>query len=721
MDIPWKELEKEANTHLTKAGKINRRSPDAHREAFVDKVREYIPWVQTIPETLWCITERQIEQPLCKYCGKPAYFKTSKRTFRDYCVDCTSRAIREKREATMIEKYGVPNASNLDSRQEVMDRVNKTRKERFASGEIQSWMKGKTKESDPRLKALFEQVSETKKAQFASGELEVWNKGKTKETDERLQQLADSMKASWIGREQSEAQKEVTKQFIEAGVTRVRTQEEFDKQKETNMARYGVPSYLSLVNAQGRLAVRKKYGSSYLGSGDWHSKKELYFEKMRQTNLERYGVENVLSCEEIQSKIQKSKRQNNTFSSSRTERESIKLLKVKVEEVFTQYKDDRYPFACDAYLPKYDLFIEFNYHWTHGLEPFIDSIEQKKVLEFWTSKAENSEFYENAITTWTDRDVNKSVFVETNNLNFIAFYSFEEFLEFYETIEPDIMSFEYYELEYKTDDNVRDKFKSFLTSYRSYNSRLKYNDLILPFVWTIFYKKELELWKDADIRKKLTQNRISYLNKTRDRLTDKDILQGFSRSMIHKGFSSFSPMIVKSFIRDFDVSSIYDPCGGWGHRLLGSWDIDYWYNDFNPALVEKIQEMHSYYNKIKSSGKKTFSCNDAASFVPNRKFDAVFTCPPYYDLEDYDFEGDSAKLVGSYEEWLESWWGNVILNAKQISDIFAFVTSTKYLEDMCYQLNKHGYEEIKKIRISESRKNHMSVNAEEYLTVWKLK
>lgn len=721
MDIPWKELEKEVKNHLTKNGKINRRSPEDYRMSFINKVKKYIPWIKNISEIIWCVTERKIEQPLCKYCGKPAFFKISEQTFRNYCIDCTSKAIQEKREKTLFKKYGVKNAGKLESHQEVMKKTNQTRKERFASGEIQSWMKGKTKENDPKLKALFDQISKTKKRQYSSGELEAWNKGSTKETDERIQKQSNSMKESWINREQSEEQKEVTKKFIKAGIERVRTQEEFEKAKLTNLARYGVSSYLSLVNFQGREAVRKKYGSYYLGSDEWHSKKDLYFEKMKKTNIKRYGVESVLSCEEIQNKIQKTKRQNNSFSSSKVERKSIKLLKTKIEEVFTQYKDDRYPFACDAYLPKYDLFIEFNYHWTHGFEPFINSIEQKKVLKSWSAKAENSEFYQNAINTWTERDVNKFVFAKENNLNFITFYSFEEFLDFYNKLKFDNMSFEFYELNYKANSKIDEKFKTFLTSYKTYNSKLKYNELLLPFIWTIFYKKELELWKNFDIRKKLIQNRISYLNKKRDQLTDNIILQGFSRSMIHKGFSSFSPHVISSFIRDFHIKSIYDPCGGWGHRMLGAWNIEYWYNDFHGELVEKVKEMYLYYNKIKLSEKKTFTCKDAASFVPNQRFDAVFTCPPYFDLEDYDFEGDSAKLTGSYKIWLEDWWSNVIKNAKQVSNIFAFVTSVKYLEDMCYQLKKQNYKEIKKIKVSKSRKNHMSVNAEEFLTIWKLK
>ena len=46
-----------------------------------------------------------------------------------------------------------------------------------------------------------------------------------------------------------------------------------------------------------------------------------------------------------------------------------KLLRngVNVEVIGNKY--DRYPFACDFYISSLDLFIECNYHWTHGGKP----------------------------------------------------------------------------------------------------------------------------------------------------------------------------------------------------------------------------------------------------------------------------------------------------------------------------------------------------------------
>lgn len=44
-----------------------------------------------------------------------------------------------------------------------------------------------------------------------------------------------------------------------------------------------------------------------------------------------------------------------------------------VDDIIRQYSDNRYPFCCDFYLKSLDLFIELNFHWTHGGHPFDEN------------------------------------------------------------------------------------------------------------------------------------------------------------------------------------------------------------------------------------------------------------------------------------------------------------------------------------------------------------
>lgn len=87
-----------------------------------------------------------------------------------------------------------------------------------------------------------------------------------------------------------------------------------------------------------------------------------------------------------------------------------------------QYKSSQYPFACDFYLTDYDTYIEIQGLWTHGGHPF-DKNNQNDIdkLNFWKSK--KSEYYKDAIKTWTIRDVQKRNIAKNNNLNYYEFFS----------------------------------------------------------------------------------------------------------------------------------------------------------------------------------------------------------------------------------------------------------------------------------------------------------
>ena len=130
-----------------------------------------------------------------------------------------------------------------------------------------------------------------------------------------------------------------------------------------------------------------------------------------------YGVKNAFqlkttidklhdNIDEINKKKAKTRKKNHTFKASSQEY----LLKVLLEAVYpdlcTQYRSEEYPFFCDFYIPSKDLYIEFNGLWTHGYHPFDkDSLEDQKTLEEWKSK--DNKFFDNAIQTWTERDVAK--------------------------------------------------------------------------------------------------------------------------------------------------------------------------------------------------------------------------------------------------------------------------------------------------------------------------
>ena len=140
----------------------------------------------------------------------------------------------------------------------------------------------------------------------------------------------------------------------------------------------------------------------------------------------------MMKMPEFQQKRIDTMRKRGTFNTSKPEEESYELINKVYPDVIRQYKCDRYPWCCDFYIPSKDLFIECNYHWTHGGKPYEGTEDDKQIVEKW--KAKNTKFYDNAIQTSTVRDILKFNTAINNNLNYQVFYTLDETLSFIETI-----------------------------------------------------------------------------------------------------------------------------------------------------------------------------------------------------------------------------------------------------------------------------------------------
>ena len=129
---------------------------------------------------------------------------------------------------------------------------------------------------------------------------------------------------------------------------------------------------------------------------------------------------------------------NNSWSISKPEEDLFNLLLEKFgkDDIVREYKDDRYydintgyRFKCDFYVKSLDLFIELNYHPTHGLHPFNehdeDDIELLKIL-----KENKTPWNETVVDVWFNRDVKKLNIAKTNNLNYKTFYPGEDYYDF---------------------------------------------------------------------------------------------------------------------------------------------------------------------------------------------------------------------------------------------------------------------------------------------------
>lgn len=163
---------------------------------------------------------------------------------------------------------------------------------------------------------------------------------------------------------------------------------------------------------------------------------KIKVEKFRKSFSETWSKKSEKEKRFYIEQMQETKRRKGNLNTSKQEDKVFDLLNSKYpNQVIRQYKTEEYPFYCDFYLPFKNLYIEANFSWTHGPHAFDNSsIEDLKILEEWKIKSKNSKFFQAAIETWTKRGPLKLSFVKQNNLNFICFYSYKEFIKWFESL-----------------------------------------------------------------------------------------------------------------------------------------------------------------------------------------------------------------------------------------------------------------------------------------------
>lgn len=165
----------------------------------------------------------------------------------------------------------------------------------------------------------------------------------------------------------------------------------------------------------------------------------------RQTNIRRYGhicplhaesIKGTYECNPVAGyhtwwnslsdkekhdhyiKINNTKRKNNSFNVSVIEEELSSYILSLFPDMIRQYRSQKYPFACDYYIPSIDTYIELQGSWTHGGHPYMSEDSDVAIAMLWQQKALTSKYYKNALYTWTTRDVQKRTIAKQNGLNF---------------------------------------------------------------------------------------------------------------------------------------------------------------------------------------------------------------------------------------------------------------------------------------------------------------
>lgn len=389
------------------------------------------------------------EIPKCPICGNDCGYRRYKHPniiFLNTCgnIDCIKKLVILKSEQTSIKKYGCRNAGQSKQAQE---KRKKTCIEKYGVPNI-----GQAKEIKEKIKrTCIEKYGIT-------------NGGGSKQALDKIKET----------------------NLRKRGVPYVFMSNEFKKKaKETWMAKYGVdsPSKSKIIREKIINTNHKRYGKDYPMSCDWFKENikktcqnkygvdqvnqfttPILWDLYKENMLSYYGVDHPFKLPEIRRKIENTikvkygvkcypqtkeykdfmskhideinikryntKKKNNTFNTSKPEDLLYIYIKEKFPSVERQYnKDNRYPFACDFYIPELDLFLELNGTWIHGKHPYDPtSQEDQQTLEQWKEKYDNGNhpMYLSAINGWTKRDVKKRNIAIKEKLNFKEVWSLKE-------------------------------------------------------------------------------------------------------------------------------------------------------------------------------------------------------------------------------------------------------------------------------------------------------
>lgn len=332
-----------------------------HYNEFYTFLLEKYPHIELHRERVYLYLNNLNEPPKCPICGNTIKYKRSPAGYNMYCSkQCLLQGDRvEKTKNTKLKRYGSSSYNNPE-------KTKQTCLEKYGVDCVLSNSEIKNKIKQTCLKKYgVENVSHSK---------EIQNK-----ISEKLTNRSNFDKKKTI-----------------------------EKYKQTSLKKYGVenPMQNPKIHEQFENTMLKRYGVKYAMQNEDLLKK--FSESLMQTHASGQYV--------------KKHRENNSFNASKIEKQFEQYLVENNYNYIYQYRSEKYPFDCDFYIIDYDLYIEIQGSWTHGLHPFNpEDPNDIKKLNLWKSKT--SKFYKNAIYVWTDLDIRKREMAKQNNINILEIFS----------------------------------------------------------------------------------------------------------------------------------------------------------------------------------------------------------------------------------------------------------------------------------------------------------
>ena len=124
------------------------------------------------------------------------------------------------------------------------------------------------------------------------------------------------------------------------------------------------------------------------------------------------------------------------------------------------------------------------------------------------------------------------------------------------------------------------------------------------------------------------------------------------------GVSIFDPVLCELVYRWFVPAggSILDPFAGGSVRGIVASMLGYRYTGIElrkEQIKANMEQVHSICTDVRY--KPVYICGDSAKVldIVNKRFDAVFSCPPYYNLEVYSDDPRDISNLQTYDDFID--------------------------------------------------------------------
>lgn len=412
------------------------------------------PFTQDYKEVYYLLYHDLSERPKCPVCGKEVPFAKFNIGYRKYCsLECQrsekgKQIKKDCQKQTCLHKYGVSSVLQLE---EVKKKTEETSLRKYgckrpSQSEV---VKQHTRENNLKkygsVTHMSSQEVKDKIKQTCIERYGVDNVFKCDDIKKKVEQTCLELYGTANVQQNPNIRKKTEQTCLEryGQVSPLLNEEVKEKTSCTLLQKYGVYNAMQSdeVKLKAKQTCLERYGCEN------YSQTDEYKERYQKTCMERYGVLNSFQldiCKERRNEVLQNKYGvNYAFSNKDIQKRALEASlqssssKSKAEDVIyeelcciygknniiRQYKSSVYPFHCDFYIQSEDLYIEYQGSWTHGNMPYIEGDTAcVKQLQQWEEKALNSEYYKDAIETWTYRDVIKRETARKYKLNYIEIW-----------------------------------------------------------------------------------------------------------------------------------------------------------------------------------------------------------------------------------------------------------------------------------------------------------